>query len=366
MAVRLLSVLSLVVTPALAVADEPAFVIQPGGYIQPGFRLIQNSPVGNDEDGFTLGHVRPTLRLSRADAGITYSAYIEADTTPQFQLLDAYVAATGDFADGVDAGWRIALGQLKPPISRATLVSDADLQLPTKPQLTSIAPDRQLGLAATVNLPFLPWLELSAGFFNGDGKNLTTNPDENFMFVGRIAVRPIGPRVRLIESALGPDSISAAGSAATVTIAHGTYDETDTYLGADGFVSWNGLSATAEILNVHHSFTAGAPLPDFDSLGLEIQAGYLLPLPGFFDRKIEVGGRFEQIDRNDTVPIPQPGNADQSLSTFTLFVSYYHFKHDLKLQIMASHIHEVEDRTASGQNASYDNDSIIAQVTFRL
>src|SRR5262249_40154834 len=164
----------------------------------------------------------PTLRLSRPDGGVTYAAYLEADTTPQFQLLDAYLAATGDFAEGVDAGWRIALGQQKPPISRATLLSDAHLPLPTKAQLTPTAPPPAPAphppASAPATLPLPPWLELSAGFFNGDAKNLVTNPDESFMFVGRVALRPIGPRTRLIESALGPDSLSVAGSAATVKL----------------------------------------------------------------------------------------------------------------------------------------------------
>src|SRR5262249_36915141 len=160
------------------------------------------------------------------------------------------------------------------------------------------------------------------------------------------ALRPIGPRARLTEGAFGADQVSVAGSIAFQKINRGDYDESFFFLGADAFASWNGLSGTAEILNVHHSFPSSASLPNYNALGLNVQVGYLLPAGGFFDRRIEVGGRFEQIDRNDTVPIPQPGNADQSAESFVLFVSYYHWKHDLKLQIMASHNVELEDRTA--------------------
>jgi hypothetical protein len=117
---------------------------------------------------------------------------------------------------------------------------------------------------------------------------------------------------------------------------------------------------------VRTDFEAGAvSSTPFDANGFYVQAGYLLPLPGAWWRRFEVAARVEEIDRNDTVPIQQPGNPEQSQRYYSLGASYYHWQHDLKVQLEASHIVEIEDLTAGHQDASYDNDTVLLQVTYR-
>ena len=60
------------------------------------------------------------------------------------------------------------------------------------------------------------------------------------------------------------------------------------------------------------------------------------------------------------------GDPNQSLRYFTGAISWYQHDHALKLQVSASHIVEIEDRDAGGNDASYANDTLLVQATFRI
>jgi hypothetical protein len=79
-----------------------------------------------------------------------------------------------------------------------------------------------------------------------------------------------------------------------------------------------------------------------------------------------VGARIEEIDRNDTVPITAAGEAEQSLRYYTGAVSYYQRGHALKAQLSYSRIDELEDETQTGADATYDNDTVLFQITYRM
>jgi hypothetical protein len=350
-------------------ASEPSLRI--GGYAQPQIKVRQNDDVAQfDEDGFRLRRARLTLEGTRPPArgeGVEFGFQLEAELTPVFTLLDAFVSARGELMAG--GAWQVDLGQVKAPFSRQTLVSDARLQLPEKALLTAFAPDRQLGLRASIDVPWVPMVELSGGVFNGEGRNQLENIDEELLYVGRLAVRPIGPRAPLIEGAFGPDAVAVAVSAARNVATTGAFEETITLLGGDVFASWNGISGTVEYLWRRSDFPDGATQLDFRSEGLNAQLGYLLPIPGYLDRKLEVAARYEEADARGPsadFPIEGPGDPNQSVRNYQLGLSYYHAEHALKAQLSLSHNTEVETRDRNDADATYDNDTLLLQVTYVL
>jgi hypothetical protein len=364
----MLSWMAVLLLPSLARAQPVDVSI--GGYVQPQVRLRQNAEgVPFDEDGFRLRRARVLLGATRPVGCVDVRVRIEGEMTPEFQLLDGYLEVVGRLSGR--GAWRAAFGQVKAPFSRQTLLSDSALQLVEKAALTELAPDRQLGLTATLLVPHLPWIELSAGVFNGEGRNLVDNADESFLYAGRIALRPIGPEEPLpeeplIESALGRDQLSIALDVFHNVRDVGDYDETTLGLGGDAFVSWNGLSATFEYLLRKTTFTEGSPRVDFDAQGINAQVGWLLPIPGALYRRLEIAARLEEIDRNDVIPIENPGDENQSLRTYTAAVSWYPRGHALKAQLNLSHVQEVEDVDRDGGDATYANDTILFQVTYRM
>jgi phosphate-selective porin len=343
--------------PVIGRADTDVDV---GFYVQPQLKTRQNSDAGDDEDGFTVRRLRLLLAADHPLDCWKLGFRAEVEAFPSFENQDTYVNLSGPLGELGTLGF--SLGQFKTPFSRQSLLSDSRLQLVEKAQIASIAPDRQVGVATTLTLPFS---EVSLGVFNGDGKNVAQNVDEHFMYVARATFRPFGQGAKLMESAFQGLQLELSGSVAYNRRDRGDLDEKTLWWGVDGFAAWQGLSLTAEYLEARHEFSEGAPEPEYKANGINLQGGYLLPLPGWAYRRFEVAARFEEIDRNDTVPIQQPGNPEQSLRYYTLGASYYHAQHDLKVQLSASHITEVEDLTGNGEDATIPNDTVLLQVTYR-
>ncbi len=262
--------------------------------------------------------------------------------------------------------WKVTLGQHFAPFSRQTILSIGDLQMVQMAQLTTLTPGRQLGLSAMLAVPGAPWLQITGGVFNGKGINVVENIDNNFMYVGRVAFRPVGPRAPLIEGALGPDAVWIAGDVSYNKQNLGDYNQYSLLVGADGFVSTHGFSAYAEYLWGHTTYTVGAPKQNFQLQGLNVQAGYLLPIPGFLFRRLEITFRGEAVAPNRQVPITGPGDPNQARASYIPGISYYHRGHNLKLQINYYHNQQLDVKTASGLNATYKSDSVIFQLTYRL
>ena len=338
------------------------FTLRGGGYLQPQFRARQDDAVAPfDEDGFRLRRARLIGAATRTLHRVTVDVAVEAELTPELRLLDAAVAVSGCLVDG--GGWRVDVGQFKAPVSRQTLLSDSRLGFVEKAELASLAPDRQIGAMATVIPPNAPWVRLSGGLWNGEGPNQGGNVDQRYLWAGRFELRAIGRGATLADSALGEPTVWLGASTARQQRAIGAGLETQLTLGVDVAASGHGASASVEYLQVTHDFDAIDRL-DFRANGVVAQLGYLLPLdvPG----RLELAARFEEIDRNDAVPIVRRGDPDQSLRYYTVGASWYLDGHDLKLQATGSHIVEVEDRDATRGDARYANDTLLVQATVRI
>ncbi len=365
--VRLILSCAVLTTAAIAHGEPAAtaagFALHGGGYLQPQLRLRANDPVAPfDEDGFRVRRARVLGRAERTIGRVDVTVNLESELTPDFRLLDASVAAASCLPGG--GGWRVEAGQFKAPVSRQALLSDSRLGFVDKPELASLAPDRQLGAMATLNVPHAPMARLSAGLWNGEGVNQGGNVDEHFLFAGRAEVRLLGRDAPLAESALAGRALWLGGSGGREARNSGDTTETLTTVGGDVAFALAGVSGSVEYLQVEHAFSGDAR-PAYRANGVVGQLAYLLPPLGVAGR-LEVAARVEEIDRNDTVPIIRPGDPDQSLRYYTGGVSWYLDGHDLKLQVTGSHIVEVEDRDRTGGDAAYHNDTLLVQVTTRI
>jgi hypothetical protein len=293
-----------------------------------------------------------------------WEARIEAEFVPSFALLDAYAAVSGQLIRG--GFWKIWAGQHFAPFSRQTILSIGDLQFTRLAQLTTLTPGRQLGLSALLALPAAPWLQLTAGVYNGKGINVIENIDSNFMYVARVAFRPIGPRAPLLEGALGPTAVWVAANVSYNKQKLGSYDQYQLLAGADAFLSIKGFSFYGEYLWGNTTYSNGAPKQPFNSQGVNVQAGYLLPIPGVLYRRFEIAGRIEAIAPNRTVPITGPGDPTQGRAAYVAGINYYHRGHNLKLMLNYTYNQELDTKTDAGTNARYRNDTIVLQLNYRL
>ena len=175
-----------------------------GGFIQVNF---EDSDVSAFEGRFGQTAIKDRFRLRRARINLT------GDYAEQFDFK-----LEGDFgqSDGTSGNrtafsatdvWvnyhefpaaQVKIGQYKAPFGLEQLTPDTSLltierTLPTG----AITPDRQIG-AELWGKPFTSiWPEQKdlltyyAGIFNGNGRNITVNDNNNFMFVGRLELQPL-------------------------------------------------------------------------------------------------------------------------------------------------------------------------------
>lgn len=339
-----------------------------GGYIQPQFRSRQDSPAQFDQEGFRFARARLIGVAATRAGNLELSAFIEAEIQPTFDMIDAFATVARKLPH--HGTLSLDLGQMRVPISRQQLLSDARLAFVDKGQIASIAPRRDLGARLGLVVPHLPQVRIVGGMFNGEGPNQIENINQKYLYAGRVEITPWGKEAQLAESSFGGHFVTVAGSFGRNALTAGTRRENVTYLGVDVSGSYKGLSGSFEYLEARHEFEQGDTMlvENFKANGFVAQLNYLLPmeLPPFEQARIEIGARFEEIDRNDTVPIAQPGDPEQSVRAITAVATYYLRMHSLKAQLAFTRFDELEDMTTLGENAVYDNDQLLLQVTYRL
>lgn len=340
-----------------------------GGYLQPQFRLRQDSSAQADEDGFRFARARLILRGETRAGNLELSAQVEGELQPTFSMMDAYGTVARTFPQRRGLPGRISLdgGQMRVPISRQQMISDSRLSFVDKAQLATIAPERDLGARLTIAPPKVP-VKVIGGVFNGEGRNQIENINQAYLYTGRVEIAPVGRDVALAESAFGGKLFTIGLSYGHNKLARGNGDEKLTYLGADAAAAWRGLSAAFEYLEVRHRFRGGDAARDFNANGWAAQLAYLLPvkLPPHKQARLELAARVEEIDRDDTNPIPLLGHDNQSVRGYTAVLSYYLRMHNLKAQLAATHFQEIEDLTSTFAPAVYDNDQLLLQITYRV
>ncbi|MFT3697601.1 MAG: hypothetical protein QM831_30940 [Kofleriaceae bacterium] len=347
---------------------EP-WTIRPGGFIQPQYRMRQDSPAPFDEDGFRFARARFTATGEGKAGNLVLGAYMEAELQPTFSLYDAYVTVSRPLPDkGVVT---VDFGQTRVPISRQQMISDTRLSFVDKAQIGSIAPDRDLGVRAWYVPSQLHMVRVIGGVFNGDGRNNVQNINQSYFYAGRVEITPIGDVQPYQESAFAGNWVSLGLSIGHNKLTPGAFHENQTFLGADLSGSWKGLSGSFEYLEVRHRYDGDpdkTPGVTYNANGFTAQLAYLFPwkLPPFGESRFELAARLEEIDRNDTVPIVLPGDPNQSVRAWTAVASLYVRQHLWKIQLAATHFDEIENQTATGADATYPNDQLLLQVTYRV
>src|SRR5947207_8574821 len=201
-----------------------------GGFIQANF---EDGDVSAFEGRFGQTALKDRFRLRRARINLT------GDFAEQFDFK-----IEGDFGQGdglnsnrtafsgtdIFVNWhqfpeaQIKVGQWKAPFGLEQLTPDttllfAERSLPTG----AITPDRQIG-AQLWGKPFTHlWPEQKdlltyyAGIFNGNGRNVSVNDNESFMYVGRLELMPFKGKVFGQESflKLGGDVLNSRDNAGT-------------------------------------------------------------------------------------------------------------------------------------------------------
>jgi len=359
-------------TPAPTEEADPNYEpwsIRPGGFIQPQYRLRQDSPAPFDEDGFRFARARLTATGSGKAGNLVLGGYIEAELQPTFSLYDAYLSVSRPLENkGVVT---VDFGQTRVPISRQQLMSDTRLSFVDKAQLASLAPDRDLGVRAWYVPSQLHQLRVIGGVFNGETRNQVQNINQSYLYAGRVELTVLGDVQPYAESMFAGNWLSIAGSIGHNHLTPGDFHENQLSLGGDISGAYKGLSGSFEYLEVRHTFEgdpAKKPGVDYKANGFTAQLAYMLPykLPPLGEARLEFAARFEEIDRNDEVPIVLIGDPNQSVREYTAVVSLYLRQHTFKVQLAASHFEELENLTATGADATYPNDQLLLQATYRV
>ncbi len=360
----------------------PELKLTLGGFIQVNF---EDGDVSAFEGRFGETAVRDRFRIRRARINLT------GDFAEQFDFK-----IEGDFGQGdglnlnrtalsgtdIFVNWhqfpeaQIKVGQWKAPFGLEQLTPDttllfAERSLPTG----AITPDRQIG-AQLWGKPFTHlWPEQKdlltyyAGIFNGNGRNVSVNDNESFMYVGRLELMPFKGKVFGQESflKLGGDVLNSRDNAGT-----NISQSLNLLVNDDGSLSPFALPSAAE--RTAWSVDAWLKLGPFDLIGEFLQervrprtvfgaepafskfttdgfyvtgAYYLIP------KKLQVAARWEHLN---------PGQkGDDGIQSITGGLNYYIHGDDLKL--MLNYIHTWSDfREANPEFGQDQFDEVIGRM----
>ncbi len=352
-----------------------------GGYIQVNF---EDGDVSAFEGSFGLKALKDRFRLRRTRVNLT------GDFAEQFDFK-----VEGDFGQGdglnsnrtafsatdIFVNWhqfpeaQVKVGQWKAPFGLEQLTPDPSLiiierSLPTG----AITPDRQIG-AQLWGKPFANiWpdqkdlLTYYAGIFNGNGRNITNNDNNNFMYVGRL-------ESTLFKGFFGKDSYLKLGAdvlnsrddkgtniSPTLNLlvnADGSLSpfvlpgaDERTAWGVDAWLKLGPFDLIGEYLQekVNGRTVNGVPpgFADFTTNGYYITAAYFL-----IPKKLQVAVQWQDLNPG------QMGN--DGIHSITGGLNYYIHGDDLKL--MVDYIHTWSDfREANPEFGQDDFDEVIGRV----
>jgi phosphate-selective porin OprO/OprP len=353
-----------------------------GGYIQVNF---EDGDVSAFEGSFGLRALKDRFRLRRTRINLT------GDFAEQFDFK-----VEGDFGQGdglnsnrlafsatdIFVNWhqfpeaQVKVGQWKAPFGLEQLTPDPSLiiierSLPTG----AITPDRQIG-AQLWGKPFTNiWpdekdlLTYYAGIFNGNGRNVSVNDNNNFMYVGRLELMPFKGKIFGQESSLklGGDVLNSRDDAGTnisstlnlLVNADGSLSpfvlpgaDERTAWGVDAWLKLGPFDLIGEYLQekVNGRTVNGVPpgFADFTTNGYYITAAYFL-----IPKKLQAAVQWQDLN---------PGQrGSDGIHSITGGLNYYIHGDDLKL--MVNYIHTWSDfREANPEFGEDQFDEVIGRV----
>jgi len=186
-------------TPLYVQQRGPELKLVLGGFVQVNF---EDGDVSAFEGRFGQTALKDRFRLRRARISLTgdFAEQFDFKLEGDFENSDVLNAnrtafeATDIFINLHQFAWaQIKAGQWKAPFGLEQLTPDTTLYTAERTLPTgAITPERQVGIQlwgkpfATIWPGQADALTYYAGIFNGNGRNITNNDNNNFMYVGRL------------------------------------------------------------------------------------------------------------------------------------------------------------------------------------
>ena len=379
------------VEKSVAVEEKPRIYVTPrasefklvlGGYIQMN---LEDGEVSAFEGRFGQTALKDRFRLRRARINLTgdFAENFDFKIEGEFENSDGISSNRTDFS-GTDIfiNWHqfaeanVKVGQWKAPFGLEQLTPDPSLiiierSLPTG----AITPERQVG-AQLWGKPFANiWpaqkdlLTYYAGIFNGNGRNVSVNDNNNFMYVGRLELMPFKGKIFGQDSSLklGGDVLNSRDDKGTnISQSLNLLVNTDGSLspfvlpGADERTAWSvdawfnlgPFDLIGEYLQekVNGRTVNGVPpgFADFTTNGFYVTGAYFL-----IPKKLQAVVRWEDLN---------PGQrGSDGIHSITGGLNYYIHGDDIKL--MANYIHTWSDfREAHPQLGDDQFDEVIMRL----
>ena len=358
------------------------FKLTLGGYIQANF---EGGDVSAFEGRFGLTELKDRFRLRRARITLTgdFAEQFDFKVEGDFEQSDGLSSSTrtGFSSTDIFINWHgipeanFKVGQWKAPFGLEQITPDATLftierSLPTG----ALTPERQLGVMLwgkplTNALPEQKDLvTYYAGMFNGDGRNFSTNDNNEFMYVGRLELLPFKGQLMGQDASLkiagdylfsrdetgtniSPPlnlKVNADGSLTSFTLT--SPDERHAY-SFDAWLKIGPFDLIGEYLheNVKGRAAHGVkPIADFVADGYYVQGSYFL-----IPKKLQAVVKWESLD---------PGQVpNDNIHSITGGLNYY--IHGDGIKVMADYVHTWSDfRAAHPQFGDDQFDEVILRL----
>ncbi len=358
--------------PLYVVPGGPEIKLVLGGFIQAN---LEDGDVSAFEGRFGLNALKDRFRLRRARINLSgeFAENFDFKIEGDFENSDTDIFINWhQFPEA-----QIKVGQWKAPFGLEQITPDTKLfmierSLPT----VALTPERQIGVQLW-GKPFANvWPDQKdlvtyyAGIFNGNGRNVNTNDNNNFMYVGRLELLPWHGKLLGQESSLklGGDVLNSRDDTGTNIAPSGNLK-----VNADGSLSSFSLPGAAERtgwsldawLNIGpfdligeylsedvngRTVSGVAPgFADFDPSGWYVQGTYFL-----IPKKLQAAVRWEELD-------PDQVASGDGIRSITGGLNYY--IHGDAIKLMVNYIHTWSDfREAHPEFGDDQFDEVIGRV----
>jgi phosphate-selective porin len=240
--------------PAESVSTAQAVTgptFQPGLLVQSVADFATESAAGTN--GFSLAKARVNL-TGTLNGGWNYMVQTDFAASPS--LLDARIRYRPTAAIGVTTG------MYKVPFSREWLTSAAKIDFVRRSQVVAaLSPKRDVGV--TVAASPGEALSLQTGVFNGNGRSLSGNDNNRFLYVARLETNLRGIT----------ESLTLGGNLGYNDGSNPTTDPSQLLAGGDLRLTPGRMLVSAEAIYGEQSGATGA---DIHSFGYHLTAGYTL------------------------------------------------------------------------------------------
>jgi phosphate-selective porin len=352
-----------------------------GGFVQMNF---EDGDVSAFEGRFGQTALKDRFRLRRARINLTgdfaeqFDFKLEGDFENSDGLNSNRTAfeATDIFINWHEFPWaQIKMGQWKAPFGLEQTTPDTTLYtiertLPTG----AITPERQIGVQlwgkplATIGPDYADLLTYYAGIFNGNGRNITNNDNNNFMYVGRLEstlfkdVVGKGSFLKLGADILNSRDDKGTNISQSLNLLVNSDGSLSPFVlpGADERTAWSvdawlkmgPFDLIGEFLQerVHPRTVNGVPpgFSEFTTDGFYVTGGYFL-----IPKKLQAVVQWQHLNAG------QKGN--DGISSIVAGLNYYIHGDDLKL--MVNYIHTWSDfREANPELGKDDFDEVIGRM----